>query len=499
VSLEKVIEHRIRKEAEKLALRYHAYHNAVELEHQRNLKRIKNAPPKEIKMPEYWGIDAKFNPFYVLRHRKKIAHAICKKIRSSEYVPNPPHMMSVPKSSGGVRHVSIFQIPDAAVSALYYDQLLAKNKHRFSSFAYAYRNDRNVHFAIQDVAVDLSQHARTFVAEFDFSDFFGSISHKFLTKQFDKNGFFISLEEKKIIQAFLSLNDRGIPQGTSISLFLANVVCWEMDKQFEKNGLLFARYADDTLIWSQDYANICKAFEIIDEFSKKAGVLINAKKSQGISLLCKKGIPAELSNAKHAIDFLGYSVSADNVSIKSQSVKKIQKQISYLLYRNLIQPLKGSALKSIIIPANDEDHGLLTSIMQIRRYLYGNLSEVQIRDFMAGRKMHLRFKGLMSYYPLVNDEMQLRELDGWLVSILHRSLGLRAKLLKKWGFNVYKNFPFNVEKDNIVEVFSKKEIGHKKKRLLQIPSFLRIYMAVKKGLIDTGIEKTMNPSGGYYD
>lgn len=499
MSLESEIESHIKKEAQKLALRYQAYHNAAELEHQRNLKRVKDAPPKEIKVPAYWSVDAKFNPFYVIRHRKKIAHAICEKIRKSEYTPFQPYIMSVPKPSGGVRNVSIFQIPDAAVSSLYYDQLLAKNKHRFSSFSYAYRNDRNVHFAIQDVAVDISQHARSFVAEFDFSDFFGSISHSFLTAQFNKNGFFIGQEERQIIHAFLNLNDRGIPQGTSISLFLANLVCWGMDKQFEKNGLQFARYADDTLVWSQDYVKICKAFDIIDDFSTKAGVPINAKKSHGISLLCKKGIPAELSNTKHAIEFLGYSVSPDNVSIKPQSVKKIQKQITYLLYRNLIQPLKGDALKSIRIPSNDRDYGLLVAIMQIRRYLYGNLSEVQIRDFMIGRKKHLRFKGLMSYYPLVDNEIQLKELDGWLVSVIHRSLKLRVKLLEKWKFKVAHNFPFNVERENLVEEFAKREVGPQKKRLLQIPSFLRIYMAVKKGLTDTGIERTMNPSGGYYD
>jgi RNA-directed DNA polymerase len=407
-------------------------------------------------------------------------------------------MMTVAKQSGGVRHVSIFQIPDAAVSSLYYDQLLSKNKHRFSSFAYAYRNDRNVHFAIQDLAVDLSQYSRTFVAEFDFSDFFGSISHDFLRQQFDKNGFFISSEERNIISGFLSMRDRGIPQGTSISLFLANLTCWEMDKMFEKNGLRFARYADDTVVWSQDYVKICKAFQIIDDFSKKAGVPINPKKSQGISLLCKEGIPAELSNAKHAVDFLGYSISPDNVSIKGQSVRRIQKQITYILYRNLIQPLKGASLRSLKIPANGRDYGLLVAIMQIRRYLYGNLTEAQIRDFMIGRKNRLIFKGLMSYYPLVNDEEQLKELDGWLVSVIYRSLKLRSRLFSTWGHNVSRGFPYTVKKEDLVEKFAQEEIGPKKKNLLQIPSFLRIYMAVRKGLIDTGIERTMNPSGGYY-
>ncbi|WP_412543482.1 hypothetical protein [Pseudomonas aeruginosa] len=55
-------------------------------------------------------------------------------------------------------------------------------------------------------------------------------------------------------------------------------MCWKIDKTLEKSGLKFARYADDTVIWSPDYAAICKSFTIINDFSKEAGVPINAKK-----------------------------------------------------------------------------------------------------------------------------------------------------------------------------------------------------------------------------
>lgn len=54
-------------------------------------------------------------------------------------------------------------------------------------------------------------------------------------------------------------------------------MCWKIDKTLEKSGLKFARYADDTVIWSPDYAAICKSFTIINDFSKEAGVPINAK------------------------------------------------------------------------------------------------------------------------------------------------------------------------------------------------------------------------------
>ena len=176
--MRKLLEKKIKEESKKLTLRYHAYHNNLEIEYQRNKKRFSDPPPKEIKIPPYWSEDKKFNPFYVQKHSRQIAFAIYRKIKNGVYQPNPPYIMEVPKADGKTRSITVYQIPDAAVSTLYYEQLLSKNKHRFSSFSYAYRNDRNVHFAIQDIAVDLSQHARTFIAEFDFSDFFGSISHK---------------------------------------------------------------------------------------------------------------------------------------------------------------------------------------------------------------------------------------------------------------------------------------------------------------------------------
>ena len=487
----------IEEESDKLILRYHAYHNALHHEHSRNTKRISNPPKKSVKKPSYWSLDKKFNPFYVKKKSKSIARSIAQKISDKTYKPKPPHIKEVPKASGGIRKVSIYQIPDAAVSKIYYSRLLAKNKHRFSSFSYAYRNDKNVHFAIQDIWLDISRDARSFIAEFDFSDFFGLISHDYLKAQYKNNGFYVSEEEQFIIDSFLEDREVGIPQGTSISLFLANLVCWQLDLRFERAGLKFARYADDTVIWSPDYQKICEAFVIINDFSTSAGIAINAKKSVGISLLTREELPAELKSTKTHVEFLGYSISVDSVSIKNASVKKIQKQISYLLYRNLIQPLRGEKLKGLIIPANDKDVALLTAIMQIRRYMYGGLSGQQLRNYINGRTKRIYFKGIMSFYPLVNDEVQLRTLDGWLVSVIFRSLKLRSRLLKKWGYDRSHIFPFNIHCSELTGRFKQNKVHGKS--LLEIPSFMLVQRALEKGLQNRGIESVMNPKSMDYD
>lgn len=496
MNFEDFLSQQIESECKKLIDRYHAYHNNLHLNHERNLKRISNAPAKIIKTPDYWKKDKKFNPFYVLKKRKSIALSIAKKIENRTYSPNSPHIKEIPKPDGKIRQVSVYQIPDAVVSKVFYDRLLAKNKHRFSSFSYAYRNDRNVHFAIQDISIDLARDARSFIAEFDFSDFFGSSDRSYLENQFSKNGFFITEEERYIIAQFLAQQPKGIPQGTSISLFLANLVCWQLDLQFERLGVKFARYADDTIIWTPDYQKICDAFTTINNFSAEAGVPINVKKSEGISLLTKKGLPAEFKNTKSSVDFLGYSISVDEVSIKPSAVLKIKKQISYILYRNLIQPLKGSVLKGLVIPANDKDEALLTSMSQIRRYMYGGLSGQQIRNYLSGRTNAVKFKGIMSFYPLVNDTKQLRELDGWLVSVIHRAIQLRGRLLKNWRYDRWHIFPFNCKKEDYPYAFRRRWVNGK--MLLEIPSFMLIYHALQKDLFARGIEYVMDPKSLSY-
>ena len=155
MNLERLLETIIREESEKYISRYHAYHNNLHTENIRNNKRFGKNQKKEIKKPIYWDIDKKFNPFYTRRKATAIAKSIAKKISNRTYTPNKPYINKIPKKPNGFREVSIYQIPDAAVSKLFYTNLLAKNKHRFSSFSYAYRHDKNVHFAIQDISIDI--------------------------------------------------------------------------------------------------------------------------------------------------------------------------------------------------------------------------------------------------------------------------------------------------------------------------------------------------------
>lgn len=499
--MEKAIRIAIIREAKEHAERYHNYHNYLHIEHSRNQKRLVNLPLKDVKVPREWSIDKKYNPFYVLKHCDKISRSISRKNLNGTYKPIAPEIKKIPKTGGGFREISVYQLPDAAVSDKFYHDLLKKNKHRFSHFSYAYRNDKNIHFAIQDIANELKNSERIFIAEFDFSNFFGSIKHDYIFEQLKLNCFLISKTEEKVIKVFLEntlTTGVGIPQGLSISLFLANLACWQLDRLLENEGLRFARYADDTIIWTKEYNKICKAFEIINKFSQSTGIAINYTKSDGISLLQKAGIKSEFSNTKNCVEFLGYRVSNDNIGIKHNSILKIKKQISFLLYKNLIQPIRVLPFNTKNIPTIQKDRDFLTAIMQIRRYLYGNLSETTLKKYLNGTYTNLNFKGLMSFYPIINDENQMKELDKWIVSTVLNVLRKRKTLLENSGFNNLNFFPFNLNPENLIKECKAHKLSLSKGSF-QIPSFLRIYLAIQKGVETIGVEKIMNKNAVYYE
>ena len=317
MSLEVIIAKAIQDEAVKLTERHHKYHNWLSQELTRKKRRVTDVTPKQIKTPEQWNITPLFNPFYVHKRSKSIARSISKKILSREYKPHQSFEMRIPKVSGGYRVINIFEIPDAAISRLFFQYLMKKNRHRFSSFTYAYRNDKNSHFAIQDIYNNIEDNHRLFIAEYDFSKFFDNIGHDFLTNELHNNKFFVSDTEQFIIKTFLDSTNRekGIPQGTSISLFLANVACFQLDKNLEREGLNFARYADDTIIWAKSYEKICTASNILFDFSSKAKIAINFEKSGGISLLAPEiREPQEMHCVKESFDYLGYSISTEKSS-----------------------------------------------------------------------------------------------------------------------------------------------------------------------------------------
>jgi hypothetical protein len=501
------IETAIIAEAEKLIRRHEMYATNLAREIRRRELRSGHQQSKIVEIPEYWSLANGFNPYYVRRHAKAIAHAIEQSLAAQTYRPRTAFKYHVPKSDGTFREVSVFQVADSALSALTFKRLMEKNARHFSASAYAYRTDRTIHDAILHIASDLRLRNRVYLAEFDFTKYFDSVSHEHIINMLDNSRFFITRREKYIIKTFVTTpslaaheyigpsmpRTKGFPLGTSVSLFVANLVAYPLDHMLERLGVGFARYADDTLIWSDSYAEIGRAANSLEDAAAEMGVSLNFLKSKGITLFAPSGMRAELS-AQNSVEFLAHSINQENISIREASVKRIKMRIAYLIYQNLLQePLRGNFPSDRMLGKIDEDYPVL--IYQLRRYLYGNLNEATLRRFLYRQTPLLRFRGLMSFYPIVDDEQLLRDLDGWMLSCTLRAIKRRGQLWDVY-FPGALPAPHGKSRAQLLQLRHNPDPGHLVD--LRFPSFLRISKLLRRASATYGASAVANARSHRY-
>lgn len=503
------IEEAIRNEATKLVKRQEAYAFNLANELRRREARSSLPQPKVLHRPSYWKTDKGFDPYYVRAHAKAIARSIEKSLALNQYRPRPAVEYQTQNPDGSPRTVSVFQVADSAISSLTFKRLMEKNARHLSSNAYAYRIDLSIHDAILHIASDLKVRNRLFVAEFDFAKYFDSISHDHILRMLNDRRFFITARELLIIRGFLAAPSlpeqsyglgpplhraRGIPQGTSISLFLANLAAFPLDRRLERLGVGFARYADDTLIWSDNYADIGRATNVLEDAGREMGVDFNFMKSKGVSLLSPPGMPTEIT-AQSSLDYLGYSISQKNLSIRKKSVARIKGRIAYLIFSNLLQePKRGHFPSDRMLGPIDKDYPVL--IYQLRRYLYGGLSEAKLLRYLSRQTPLIRYRGLMSFYPVVDDDALLKSLDGWMLSSVMRALKLRSSLFSAY-FPGKMPAPHGFSRAQVLQL--RHNPGSGLLEDLRFPSFWRIGQLIRRAAATYGAAVVANRrSSAYY-
>ena len=162
----------------------------------------------------------------------------------------------------------------------------------------------------------------------DLTTFFDTINHKKLINKVRKkveDNVAISMLEKVLEngQAYkdepIQKNSIGVPQGLSISMLLANIYMIDTDRKFDKlENIQYYRYVDDIIIFCNKNAffyYLKLKFEIV-----KNGLKLNRKKT-------------EISKIHHPFTFLGYSLKEDCISVKKQSIQKLENSIERLFKR----------------------------------------------------------------------------------------------------------------------------------------------------------------------
>lgn len=436
------IQQEIEREARRLILAQERRHRLHAEEQVRLLRRSTSGYRLPASTPpNWWAVDRGFNPYVVRARQRHVAHSLQAKLESLEYTPRRPVERSIPKPDGGARLVNVYQVADSAVSKMVFESLLRKNLPMMSARSYAYRKDLTAQDAVRYIRSAFHARKRMYIAEYDFSKYFDNISHAHLAEVLEH--FFVSNVEHAVINAFLttpaapaetyhpgggSSRKKGIPQGTSISLFLANAAAWPMDRALEDHGVGFVRYADDTLIWSTNYGRLVAAVEILSAHATAMEVPINFDKSNGIRLLTSDDAKSEIVRAP-SVQYLGYDLKLETTRLKDVNEKKIKNRIQQLIFETLLrEPMTGTQVPDRLADHLDKDYAV--AIARLKRYLYGDLTEREVRRYQARGAPIRRFKGMMAAFPLLDDDASLRALDAWILSCLWLAMRKRAALLE---------------------------------------------------------------------
>ncbi len=443
--------------------------------------------------PKHWDIAPEFNPFYVRKRIPQFAHAISRQIENGTYTPKPSLHLDIPKNGGGARTIAIAPVADSAVSRWLFRRLLAKNIQKLSSYAFAYRPDRQISHAIEHLQEHIANNPRLFLVEYDFKSYFDSISHEFLLDLLERK-VRVGDRELGVARAFLkarfakesdyklgrfSPRKKGIAQGSSLSLFLANLACIELDDDLEKTGACYARYADDTVVLCKTYSQATDCAHILHCQKFYSETELNLLKSKGISLLSSE--PAPEIRGTHSFDFLGHELGIDGTNLSQKTKRKIKDKLSKIIHQHLLlYPKRYDQMSPNRIDLKARiDWDLVTCINEIRQYVYGSMTENQIEgtDPIPANSDRL---GVVAFFSSVSIGDRFRELDGWLVNALRRALKERRRRLWAW----YEFQTPMLTQDELIDGSWYKL--RKIKNITKLPSFFNAWKAIRRVSISQG-------------
>ena len=192
----------------------------------------------------------------LLPYLKQHGESLKQSLLEGKYRPDPVRRVEIPKPDGGKRLLGIPTAVDRMIQQAIAQVLSPIFEKEFSRYSYGFRPGRNAHQAIEQAQEYINEGYKV-VVDLDLEKFFDRVNHDKLMYLLAKR-----ISDKrvlKLIRAYLesgvmlgglvSLTDEGTPQGGPLSPLLSNVMLDELDKELEKRGHRFCRYADDCTIY----------------------------------------------------------------------------------------------------------------------------------------------------------------------------------------------------------------------------------------------------------
>ncbi len=161
-------------------------------------------------------------------------------------------MVEIPKPGGGVRMLGIPTVVDRMIQQGIQQVLSPYYDAEFSEWSYGFRVGRSAHQALR-TARDHINTGRRWVVDMDLAKFFDEVNHQRLLSKLSNrisDRRVIHLIERYLrsgmmVNGMEQIRKKGTPQGSPLSPLLSNIVLDELDKELEKRGHYFVRYADD--------------------------------------------------------------------------------------------------------------------------------------------------------------------------------------------------------------------------------------------------------------
>ena len=208
-------------------------------------------------------------------------------IRKGKYVPEPILGVEIPKGNGKMRQLGIPTVTDRLLQQAVGQVIAIKFEMEFEDYSYGFRPNRNAQQAVLKAQEYINSGYRHIV-DIDLKTFFDEVDHCILMERlYSKVKCPLTLRLiRKWLRAPILINGKlvkrrkGVPQGSPLSPLLSNIMLNELDKEMEKQGLRYVRYADDFSIYTKSYQAARKVGNSIYLFLKnKLKLPINREKS----------------------------------------------------------------------------------------------------------------------------------------------------------------------------------------------------------------------------